>query len=181
MRPGIRKLVLAVHLVLSLGWIGAILAYVAADAVATSDDAVVAAAGWMVMATIGWNVLVPLAVGSLLSGIAIAMGTPWGLLRHYWVVFSLVLTVFAAAVLVAHMPSVSATAQALASGASHAPDARHAGAATGGGSRGDLLHAVGGLGVLLVVAVLNVYKPRGLTPYGWRRQHERGAGAEARR
>jgi hypothetical protein len=33
-----------------------------------------------------------------------------------------------------------------------------------------LLHSVGGLAVLLVVQVLNVYKPPGLTPYGWRRQ-----------
>ena len=37
---------------------------------------------------------------------------------------------------------------------------------------GDLGHAVGGLVVLLVVTVLNVYKPQGLTPYGWRRQDE---------
>jgi hypothetical protein len=27
--------------------------------------------------------------------------------------------------------------------------------------------------VLLVIAGLNVYKPRGLTPYGWRKQQER--------
>ena len=30
----------------------------------------------------------------------------------------------------------------------------------------------GGLLVLLVITVLNVYKPRGLTPYGWRKQEE---------
>jgi nicotinamidase-related amidase len=37
---------------------------------------------------------------------------------------------------------------------------------------GDLGHAVGGVLVLLVITVLNVYKPRGLTPYGWRKQEE---------
>ena len=31
---------------------------------------------------------------------------------------------------------------------------------------------MGGLIVLLVVLWLNVYKPRGLTPYGWRKQQE---------
>jgi len=31
---------------------------------------------------------------------------------------------------------------------------------------------VGGLVVLLVVTVLNVYKPQGLTPYGWRKHNE---------
>jgi hypothetical protein len=32
-----------------------------------------------------------------------------------------------------------------------------------------LLHSVGGLFVLPVVLVLNVYKPQGLTPYEWRK------------
>lgn len=37
-----------------------------------------------------------------------------------------------------------------------------------------LLHSLGGLVVLLVIQVLNVYKPQGLTPYGWRKlQSER--------
>ena len=37
-----------------------------------------------------------------------------------------------------------------------------------------LVHSIGGSLVLLVVLVLNVYKPVGLTPYGWRKlQHER--------
>ena len=37
---------------------------------------------------------------------------------------------------------------------------------------GDLFHAGLGLAVLLVVQVLNVYKPRGVTPYGRRRQRQ---------
>jgi hypothetical protein len=37
---------------------------------------------------------------------------------------------------------------------------------------GDLLHPGLGLVVLLVIQVLNVYKPRGLTRYGWRKQQE---------
>ena len=40
-----------------------------------------------------------------------------------------------------------------------------------GGLPGEVVHAGGGLLVLLVIQVLNVYKPRGLTPYGWRKQH----------
>jgi hypothetical protein len=39
----------------------------------------------------------------------------------------------------------------------------------------DLRHATGGLLVLLAITVLNVYKPRGVTPYGWRKQQERRA------
>lgn len=41
-----------------------------------------------------------------------------------------------------------------------------------------LPHSVGGLVVLLVIQVMNVYKPRGLTPYGWRKQQEERRAAE---
>jgi potassium/hydrogen antiporter len=45
---------------------------------------------------------------------------------------------------------------------------------------GTLLHSGLGLLVLLVVLVLNVYKPRGLTRYGWRKQQrERRMAREA--
>jgi hypothetical protein len=42
-----------------------------------------------------------------------------------------------------------------------------------GGLRDELIHAGGGLLVLLVTTTLLVYKPRGMTPYGWRKQQER--------
>ena len=35
-----------------------------------------------------------------------------------------------------------------------------------------LVHSIGGMVVLLVILVLNVYKPRGMTPYGWRKQQK---------
>jgi hypothetical protein len=35
-----------------------------------------------------------------------------------------------------------------------------------------LVHSVGGALVLVVVLVLNVFKPPGLTAYGWRKQQE---------
>jgi hypothetical protein len=38
---------------------------------------------------------------------------------------------------------------------------------------GTLPHSIGGLVVLLLVTILSVYKPRGVTPYGWRQQQER--------
>ena len=113
----------------------------------------------------GWYVIVPLALAALLTGLVMALGTPWGLFRHYWVLITFVLTVFATVILLLHMPTVSSLADV----------AREADGATLGGLGGDLLHAGGGLLVLLVITVLNVYKPRGLTPYGWRKQHERRA------
>jgi hypothetical protein len=46
------------------------------------------------------------------------------------------------------------------------------------GLNGELLHGGLGLLVLLIVQVLNVYKPRGVTPYGWRKQQEERKAAQ---
>jgi hypothetical protein len=161
LRPALRKLVLTLHLVLSLGWIGAVLAYLALDFVVADGDAQLARAAYLALGTIGQSVIIPLALGSWATGLLISLTTPWGLFRHYWVLISFVLTTFAVVVLLEHIPGVAAAADAL----------RRSDAATSHGSvRPDFEHAVGGLVVLLVVTFLNVYKPRGLTRYGWRRR-----------
>jgi hypothetical protein len=163
MSPGLRKFALTVHLTVSVGWIGAVVAYLALGVAAvTSPNARPVRAAWIAMELTGWYVIVPLALAALLTGLVMALGTKWGLFRHYWVLFSLVLTILATVVLVVHMPDVSR----LAGIAAEADGARL------GGLGGDLFHAGGGLLVLLVIQVLNVYKPRGLTPYGWRKQQE---------
>ncbi len=38
-----------------------------------------------------------------------------------------------------------------------------------------MLHAGGALLLLLLATVLGLYKPRGITRYGWRKQQERRA------
>jgi len=42
-----------------------------------------------------------------------------------------------------------------------------------------VLHGVGAALLLLGAAVLSVYKPRGMTGYGWRQQHEQRTGIAA--
>lgn len=164
MAPGVRRFALAAHLSFSVGWIGAVVAYLGLAAAAqASEDAMTVRGAWIAMELVGWYVIVPLAVASLVTGLVMALGTRWGLFRHYWVLFSLALTVFATAVLLLHMPTVSSTADV----------AREADAARLDTLGGDLGHPAIGLVVLLVVLVLNLYKPRGLTRYGRRRQDER--------
>lgn len=161
----IRKVALTAHLAFSVGWIGAVLAYLALGlAAVTSSDAQTVRAAWIAMEVAGWFVIVPLALAALLSGLVLALGTRWGLLRHYWVLISFALTTFATVILVLHMPSVSVVADV----------ARRGDAASLEGLGGDLFHAGLGLVVLLVVQVLNVYKPRGMTRYGRRKERERG-------
>ncbi|HZA91652.1 MAG TPA: hypothetical protein VE420_03410 [Gemmatimonadales bacterium] len=164
MTPGLRKFVLTVHLTVSVGWIGAVVAYLALGVSAvTSPDPQTVRAALIAMELTGWYVIVPLALAALLTGIIMSLGTSWGLFRHYWVLISLGLTVFSTVILLLHMPTVSMLAD-------RAQIADETGL-TGFGS--DLLHPGVGLVVLLVITGLNVYKPRGLTPYGWRKQQER--------
>jgi hypothetical protein len=164
MPPGLRKFALAVHLTFSVGWIGAVVVYLALGvSAATSQDAQTVRAVWIAMELTGWFVIVPLAIAALLTGLVMSLGTPWGLFRHYWVLITLMLTILSTVVLLLHMPTVSSMADV----------AREANGAHLAGLGGDLLHPGVGLLVLLVITGLNVYKPQGLTPYGWRKQHER--------
>jgi hypothetical protein len=166
MKPALRKFVLAVHLTFSIGWIGAVIAYLALGVAAvTSDDVQTIRAAWTAMELTGWYVIVPLAVASLLTGLVMALGTKWGLFRHYWVLISFVLTIFATTVLLLHMPTVSSTAGV----------AQEAEGAALEALGGDLGHPGIGLVVLFVIQVLNIYKPSGMTRYGWRKRQEQRA------
>ena len=163
MTPQFRKFALTTHVTFSVGWIGAVVAYLTLGVAAvTSQDTQTVRAAWTAMELIGWFALVPLALASLLTGLVMSLGTKWGLFRHYWTLISFVLTVFATVVLLLHMPDVSFLADV----------AQEAEGARLDGLGGDLFHPGLGLVVLLVIQVLNVYKPRGITPYGWRKQQE---------
>ena len=165
MRPGLRKLVLAAHITLSVGWIGAVAAYIPLDvAAATSQDAKTLRAAYFGMELIARYAIVPLAVTSLLTGLVMSLGTPWGLFRHYWVLISLVLTILATVVLLVQTQTISYFADRAAAPTTSSDDLRALGST--------LAHSVGGTVVLLVILVLNVYKPQGMTPYGWRKQRE---------
>jgi hypothetical protein len=160
--PPVRRFALAVHLTCSVGWIGAVISYIGlgvAAVTASSPDTV--RGTWIAMELVGWYVLVPLAVGSWLTGLVMALGTKWGLFRYYWVLFAFVLTTLAAAVLIAHMPDVSAISDALRT--SPSADVEDHG--------GDLFHAVLALVLLLAIHVPNLYKPPGMMRYGWRKKN----------
>lgn len=156
-----RKIALTAHVLSSVGWFGGVVAFLSLDITAqASDEIQTVRAAYLAMETIIWFVLIPLACTALLTGIIQALGTPWGLLRHYWVLFKLLLTVVATILLVQYSPTVSKTADAAATVA----DPR--------GLESFLQHSVGALVVLLAVVVLSIFKPRGITRYGWQKQRE---------
>lgn len=161
--PRLRRLLLALHLAFSVGWLGAVCAYLAlAVAVPVTDDPAVVRAAWIGMELIGWYAIVPLAVGALATGLLMGAVTRWGLLRHYWVLVSLVTTVALVIVLLLHMPDVTAQAER----------ARSAGEGTLLAMGSDITHAAIALVVLVGILVLNIHKPRGVTRYGWRKEQE---------
>lgn len=169
--PRLRRLLLAVHLGCSIGWIGAVCAYLAlAFAVPATTDPEVVRAAWIGMELVGWYAIVPLSVGSLLTGILIGAVTKWGLLRHYWVIISLLGTTVLTTVSPAlHMPDVSSQADI----ARMAVDEHLLRMGS------DIAHAVIGLVLLVGILVLNIFKPKGLTRYGWRKDRaERARAAE---
>lgn len=165
MPPSARKLLLAAHIATSVGWIGALAAYLALDVtVATSADPARLRSAYLAMHLLVTSVIVPLGWASLVGGIVLSLGTPWGLFRHYWVIVSLILTVVALLVLLVEAQTVAALAR-IAVDPQTTDDALRALPST-------LVHSVGGMVVLLLVLGLNVFKPRGLTRYGWRKERD---------
>ena len=120
-------------------------------AVGASDD-VLRLAARPAATLVAWWVVVPAAVASLMTGVVSSVVSGWGFLRHYWVVVKLVSAVPATVVLLVQLPSIDALAVA---GAEQARASA-------------VVHAVGGLVVLLGATVLGVVKPRGLTRRGIR-------------
>lgn len=167
MSPRVRKLALTVHVVSSVGWLGAVGAFASlAVAGLASDDSQTVRAVYITMEATGWFILVPLAVASLVSGVVQSLGTAWGLFRHYWVVFKLAINLVATVILLLYM-------QTLGELADRATATAAAGGHLGGlRSPSPLLHAGGALLLLVVATVLAIYKPKGLTRYGWRKQRE---------
>jgi hypothetical protein len=173
MSPSTRKLLLTSHVAVSVAWLGAVAAFLtlAITGLASANDFLVRAV-CMSMDVVGWYVIVPLCFASLLTGLIEGLATPWGLLRHYWVVMKLSATTVLTLLLMVHMQ----------------PTGQLAAAAAQTNVSGAGLHAIqmqlavdaGSAAVaLLVVVALAIVKPRGLTRRGVRMQQAESRDAAA--
>jgi hypothetical protein len=164
MTPGVRKLVFTAHVASSVGWLGAVAGFLALSVIGlTSEDAQTVRGAYLVMEPAAWFILVPLAFASLLTGLVQAVGTTWGLFRHYWVLFKLLINLFATIVLLLYMETFSSMAGVAADSSADLGAVRNP---------SPMLHAAAALLLLLAATTLAVYKPRGITRYGRRKQHE---------
>src|SRR5688572_1982894 len=104
MPPRLRTFALTAHVTSTVGWLGAVVVFLALSVVGLVDpDAQTVRGAYLVMEPAAWFVLVPLAFASLSTGIVMSLGTTWGLFRHYWVLFKLLIAVFATIVLLTYM------------------------------------------------------------------------------
>jgi hypothetical protein len=168
MTAGLRKLGLMLHVTASVGWLGAVVGFLALTVPALwSSQLFVVRAAYISMDVLARFAILPLCVASLVTGVFQSLISRWGLVQHYWVLFKLLLTVLSTIVLVGHLQPIAELALA----------------ALDGPLGGDLsqvrvqvaVDACAATIVLLMATVLAIYKPRGVTRYGWRKQQERRA------
>ena len=161
MTPRLRKFALTAHVTSSVGFLGAVVVFLALAVIGlTSRDAQTVRGAYLVMEPAARFVLVPLAFASLLTGLVQSLGTTWGLFQHYWVLFKLLINVFATIVLLIYVPTLGYLAGVAADPTVDLGGVRNS---------SPTLHAALALLVLLVATVLSVYKPQGMTRYGRRK------------
>jgi hypothetical protein len=169
MSPRGRKLALVAHVGSSVGWLGAVVTSLALAVVAlASRDAALVRAVYLVLEPLGWFTLIPFSLAALLTGLIQSLGTSWGLIRHYWVLAKLLMNLFATGILLLYMQTLAFLADTVrATAATDDVDALR--------NPSPVVHAVAAVALLLVALVLSVYKPRGQTPYGQRKQSRQRA------
>jgi len=163
----LRKFTLTVHVIVSVGWAGAVAAFLAlAVAGLVSPDIQLVRASYLAMDLTYRTVVIPLGLASLATGLVSSLATEWGLLRHYWVLVKLVLSIPAAMLMLVHIRPVGHLAGAAAATMLSSDDLS--------GLRMQLVvYAGAALLVLLVVTALSTYKPRGRTWYAARKLQQR--------
>jgi hypothetical protein len=159
---------LTAHVTVSVGWIGVVAGFLAlAIAGLTSPDAELVRASYVAMNFTYRTAVIPLGLASLATGMIPSLGTEWGLLRHYWIVAKLLLTLPAVGLMLVHLQPVAYAARAASATTLSGDDLT--------GLRVQLIvYAVAALFVLLTATGLSTFKPRGRTRYGARRLAARG-------
>lgn len=170
LKPAARRLVLTIHIVSSIGWIGVYLVMLTLviTGLTASDPGVVRAA-YVVMQVIDANLTVPITLTMLVSGVVLSVGTKWGLTRYYWVLVKIVISAVLTALVLAWQEGRLAAAAAAVSAVDSGLPANP--------SNGAIMPPIVVITAALVATVLSVYKPWGRTPWAARKRLTGAAGA----
>jgi hypothetical protein len=146
-----------------VGWTGAVAAFLALALTGlNSSNAQTVRAVYIAMEPVTSWVIVPVVIASLVTGVLLSLGTRWGLLRHYWVIFKLLISGISLPLLLLHTGIIHRVAYAAMSAQMSPSDLRQ-----------ERIHLVvasmASLAALVSATLLSVYKPRRLTVFGSRR------------
>jgi hypothetical protein len=154
MSPGVSKAMLTTHITFSVGWIGTIAAFLALSILGLVGNDQLVRSCYVAMEVIAWFVIVPFCGASFISGLVQALGTHWGLFKHWWVFVKLMLTLIATLILMLHMQPISYLGEVAAQNPIPLEDLRNL--------RIRII-ADAGAAILVLVAIttVSVYKPWG--------------------
>lgn len=172
--PRSRKLWLTLHVGISVGWLGVSLVIVLLNLVGIrTGDLSARHHAFALMDLVSTALVIPLALGSILTGLVVSVGTKWGLIRHWWVLaklgIALAIVTFAGVKENVWLREVVAKTAQDPAAELHGVDVSLA--------ITFVAFAVG----LWTATVLSVYKPWGRTRWGVREQARRRAMARAGR
>ena len=159
MNSRVSKMMLTTHITFSVGWIGTVAAFLALSIVGLVSSDVVVRSCYIAMEIVAWFIIIPFCFASLLTGLVQALGTHWGLFKHWWVFVKLVLTVIATLILILHMQPISFLAEVAAQKVMSYDELR--------GLRIRIVaDAAAAILVLTAITTISVYKPWGRIHFG---------------
>jgi hypothetical protein len=153
MSPRLAKFFFTSHVTFSVGWLGAVVVFlVLAITGLTNTHLQTVRSVYLAMELSAWYVIVPFCLASLITGLVQALGTKWGLFRHYWIIVKLILTVAGTILLLLHIKPIGMMAGLAAAPEFSIHDET--------GLRIQLIADAGGaLLLLLITTTISVYKP----------------------
>lgn len=158
LRPRARKTITVVHIIASVSLLGEVWALVALNLYSTlAADTELAHAAYRLMAVLVFAGGIPLSMTALATGITLALGSHWGLARHYWVFGKLLLLIAVICLgMFLFQPSVVAAAF-------------EAGSPSDGQQWRQVCVVAAQLLLLVTATTLSVFKPKGRIGW-WSRQ-----------
>ena len=146
------------HVVVSVGWLGAAYVMLVLGFVATRSVPELRHDRYGLLHVFDQAAMIPMSLAALVTGLIVAVGTPWGLLRFYWVTVKLVTTVAGMVFAGLYVSRMAIRAAALTATNTHADI-----------SSVDLQIHIGAIVMVTMLTVnttLSVFKPWGRTRRG---------------
>jgi hypothetical protein len=153
------KVTLTTHITFSVGWIGTVAAFLALSIVGLIGNDQTVRSCYISMEVVALFIIVPFCLLSLVTGLVQALGTHWGLFKHWWILVKLGLTVIATLILLLHMQPISYLADVTTQQILASDELRNLRIRI-------IADAAAAILVLVAITIVSVYKPWGKVQFG---------------